>query len=122
MAQRLQNQGIPIGSEAYNKEQDRFSRSRGDALENLALSSVGAGRQEQGRLFGQDFASGQFNAGEARRQFGERLGRDLFQRARARARLPGELSLQPEPVQPESSLQSVQRGRVGAQLRRTLCR
>ena len=78
MAQRLQNQGIPIGSEAYNQEQDRFNRSRGDALENLALSSVGAGRQEQGRLFGQDFASGQFNAGEAQRQFGERLGATSF--------------------------------------------
>ena len=78
MAQRLQNQGLPVGSEAYEQELDRFDRSRGDQLENLALSSVGAGRQEQGRLFGQDFASGQFNAGEARRQFGERLGATSF--------------------------------------------
>ena len=85
MAQRLQNQGIPIGSEAYNKEHwTASSRSRGDALENLALSSVGAGRQEQGRLFGQDFASGQFDAGEARRQFGERLGSYLFQRCKSK--------------------------------------
>ena len=93
MAQRLQNQGLPIGSEAYNQELNRFDRSRGDTLENLALSSVGAGRQEQGRLFGQDFASGQFNAGEAQRQFGERLGATSFNARRARARLPGELSL-----------------------------
>ena len=50
MAQRLQNQGLPVGSEAYNQELNRFDRSRGDQLENLALSSVGAGRQEQGRL------------------------------------------------------------------------
>ena len=78
MAQRLQNQGLPIGSEASNQELDRFDRSRGDQLENLALSSVGAGRQEQGRLFGQDFASGQFNASEAQRQFGERLGATAF--------------------------------------------
>ena len=58
MAQRLQNQGLPVGSEAYNQELNRFDRSRGDQLENLALSSVGAGRQEQGRLFGQDLSSG----------------------------------------------------------------
>ena len=30
MAQRLQNQGLPIGSEAYNQELNRFDRSRGD--------------------------------------------------------------------------------------------
>ena len=78
MAQRLQNQGLPIGSEAYNQELNRFDRSRGDQLENLALSSVGAGRQEQGRLFGQDLASQRFNAGEAQRQFGERLGATSF--------------------------------------------
>ena len=78
MAQRLQNQGLPVGSEAYNQELNRFDRSRGDQLENLALSSVGAGRQEQGRLFGQDLASQGFNASEARRQFGERLGATGF--------------------------------------------
>ena len=78
MAQRLQNQGLPVGSEAYEGELNRFDRSRGNAIENLALSSVGAGRQEQGRLFGQDFASGQFNASEARRQFGERMGATQF--------------------------------------------
>ena len=38
-------------------------------LENLALSSVGAGRQEQGRLFNQDLSSRQFGSGEAGRQF-----------------------------------------------------
>ena len=80
MAQRLQNQGLPVGSEAYNQELNRFDRSRGDQLENLALSSVGAGRAEQGRLFGQDFASGQFEAGEAGRQFGERMGANQVQR------------------------------------------
>ena len=78
MAQRLQNQGLPVGSEAYDQELNRFDRSRGDQLENLALSSVGAGRQEQGRLFGQDLASQGFNAREAQRQFGERLGATSF--------------------------------------------
>ena len=74
MAQRLQNQGLPVGSEAYDQELNRFDRSRSDQLENLALSSVGAGRAEQGRLFGQDYASGQFNAGEAQRRFANLMG------------------------------------------------
>ena len=73
LAQRLANQGLPVGSEAHSNEMNRFDRSRGDALENLALSSVGAGRSEQGRLFGQDLASRQFGSGEAGRQFRERL-------------------------------------------------
>ena len=78
MAQRLQNQGLPVGSEAYNQELNRFDRSRGDQLENLALSSVGAGRQEQGRLFGQDLASRRFSAGEQSRRFGEGLAATQF--------------------------------------------
>ena len=78
MAQRLQNQGLPIGSEAYNQELNRFDRSRGDQLENLALSSVGAGRQEQGRLFGQDLSSRRFSAGEQSRRFGEGLAATQF--------------------------------------------
>lgn len=73
LAQRLANQGLPIGSEAYNEALNRFDRSRSDALENLALSSVGAGRAEQGRLFGQALAGRQFDAGEAGRGFRERL-------------------------------------------------
>ena len=44
LAQRLANQGLPVGSEAHSNEMNRFDRSRSDALENLALSSVGAGR------------------------------------------------------------------------------
>ena len=73
IAQRLQNQGLPVGSEAFNAEMDRFDRGRSDQLENLALSSVGAGRREQGRLFGQDLAGRQFMAGEQGRGFGERM-------------------------------------------------
>ena len=71
--QRLVNQGIPIGSEASTSAKDRFGRERGDALENLALSSIGAGRQEHGRLFNQSMASTGFNASEQARNFQERL-------------------------------------------------
>ena len=89
LAQRLANQGLPVGSEAYEGELNRFDRSRGNALENLALSSVGAGRQEHSRLtglaqslrgqeFGENLASQRFNAGEAQRRFGERFGATQF--------------------------------------------
>ena len=49
--QRLVDRGIPIGSEAYNDALGQYDQSKNLALENLALSSVGAGRQEQSRLF-----------------------------------------------------------------------
>ena len=78
LSQRLVNQGLPIGSEAYNDALNRLDQSQGDQRENLALSSIGAGRQEQGRLFGQDLASRQFGAGEEGRQFAERLGATQF--------------------------------------------
>ena len=47
----LANRGIAMGSEAYDDALDRLDRAQGGQLENLALSSVGAGRQEQSRLF-----------------------------------------------------------------------
>ncbi len=49
---RLANQGLPIGSEAYEREMRNFRQSRGEADLAAALDSVGAGRMEQSRLFG----------------------------------------------------------------------
>ena len=46
----LANRGLPTTSEAYTGAQDRLDRSQNQALENLTLESVGAGRQEQERL------------------------------------------------------------------------
>lgn len=48
---RLSNLGLPIGSEAFNDEQTRFQRGVNEARTNAALDAVGAGRQEQSRLF-----------------------------------------------------------------------
>lgn len=56
---RLANQGIPQGSEAFTGAVDDFERARQQQLENLALSSVGAGRAEQSRLFGLEQAARQ---------------------------------------------------------------
>ena len=56
---RLANQGIAQGSEAFTGAVDDFERSRQQQLENLSLSSVGAGRAEQSRLFGLEQAARQ---------------------------------------------------------------
>ena len=50
---RLSVQGLPTGGEAYSRAYDTFNRGRANAFENAALSAIGAGRQEQGRMFGQ---------------------------------------------------------------------
>ena len=89
LSQRLANQGLPVGSEAHTAEMNRMERSQNAALENLALSSVGAGRQEHSRItglaaglnqqeFGQAMSRKGFDSSEARRQFGERLGATQF--------------------------------------------
>lgn len=52
LEQRLADQGIPVGSEAFNREINRFEQSRGDSLNQLALQSTLAGSQEASRLFG----------------------------------------------------------------------
>ncbi|MGI9489351.1 MAG: hypothetical protein ACR2RF_26375 [Geminicoccaceae bacterium] len=56
---QLANQGIPRGSDAFDEAVGNFERNRGQQLENLALSSVGAGRAEQSRLFGLEQAARQ---------------------------------------------------------------
>lgn len=57
MRQRLANQGLPMGSEAFTGEFDRFDTRRDNAFTNLALDAVGAGRAEQSRLFGLESAA-----------------------------------------------------------------
>lgn len=55
--QELANRGLPIGSELAELTADRYGRTRAAALDELAASSVGAGRAEQSRLFGQTMAA-----------------------------------------------------------------
>jgi hypothetical protein len=54
---QLANQGITGGSEAYDRELNRFGDERARAMNDLSLASVAAGRQEQSRLYGMDSAS-----------------------------------------------------------------
>jgi len=62
---RLSERGLPLGSEAGSEILSGVQSEQNRALNELALASVAAGRNEQARLFGQDMAlRGQ--------QFGER--------------------------------------------------
>lgn len=70
---RLINQGLPIGSEAFGTGFGNLQRSQNEALENLALSSVGAGRAEQSRLFGLEQAARQQAIAELLTQRGQPL-------------------------------------------------
>ena len=60
----LANRGIASGSSQYNDELGRLDQEQNRAWENLALSSVGAGRQEQSRLFGLQHAARGLLGGE----------------------------------------------------------
>ncbi len=68
---RLSERGLPVGSQAEAGVLDPLRRSQNLALQQAALGSVGAGRQEQGRLFGQQQA-------QRAQAFGERLGTGQF--------------------------------------------
>lgn len=48
--QRLADQGLPIGSDAYQEEVNRLEESQNEQLSRLALDSVAQGRAEQDRM------------------------------------------------------------------------
>lgn len=50
ITQQLADQGIPMGSPAYEEEMRRLEENQNEQLSRLALDSVAMGRQEQSRL------------------------------------------------------------------------
>lgn len=50
LTQQLADQGIPMGSPAYDKEMRRLETNQNEQLSKLSLDSVAMGRQEQSRL------------------------------------------------------------------------
>lgn len=54
--QKLANQGLPMGSEAYGQEMDRYETGRADAYTRAAQDAVQLGAQEDQRKFGQAMA------------------------------------------------------------------
>ncbi|MEQ8346890.1 MAG: hypothetical protein RIB84_15760 [Sneathiellaceae bacterium] len=65
LAAQLANQGIPIGSAAYDAEMDRFARARNDAYAAATNDAILAGGGEQSRLFGLGLAGRQQGFDEA---------------------------------------------------------
>ena len=51
LEQRLADQGIPIGSEAYTREMDRLEKSQGSQLSNLGLQSIQTSEQVRQQRF-----------------------------------------------------------------------
>lgn len=49
LIQNLADRGIPLSSEAAQRELDRFDRAKSNALQDLAFNAIGAGQQEQQR-------------------------------------------------------------------------
>jgi len=50
LEQRLADQGLPIGSDAYEQELSRMEESQNEQLSRLSLDAVAQGRAEQDRL------------------------------------------------------------------------
>jgi len=73
LEQRLVDQGLPRGGEAFTRELNRLQEGQGEQLTRLSLDAVAAGRQEQSRL--QALASGL-----RAQQFGEQTGLSALER------------------------------------------
>lgn len=70
---QLANQGITIGSEAYNNEMDRFGRQANDAATQAALQGINLGMQQSSLGFGQGLQSAQFGQGQQAQRFNQQL-------------------------------------------------
>jgi hypothetical protein len=65
---KLANMGIVRGSDAWNREEGNLSRQRNDAYDQALYSAIGAGGDEQSRLFGLALNARQQAVGEANTQ------------------------------------------------------
>ena len=62
---KLANQGIPVGSEAWTAEMERFDRSRNDAYAAARSDAITSGGTEQSRMFGLGMAAHQAGVNDA---------------------------------------------------------
>ena len=71
LEQRLADQGIPVGSEAYGQAMKQFAQNRDTALQNAAYQAVGAGSSEQSRLAAEQMQKQQLAAAMRGQGFSE---------------------------------------------------
>lgn len=64
LEQQLADRGLPPGSEAHDRAVSELRRAQSDALENLALSSVSAARDQAARIFDQTATARQIRGQE----------------------------------------------------------
>jgi hypothetical protein len=76
MDQRLADQGLPIGSEAYANDQSRFQRDTDMARQNLALGATTAGQNQANTLYQQALQGRQAQIGD------QTLSADMANQAR----------------------------------------
>lgn len=60
MATRLQNQGIPVGSDAYNRAMGDLEEKQNDALRQAAYGAILAGNDEFSQSLGDEINAGGF--------------------------------------------------------------
>jgi hypothetical protein len=75
--QDMSNRGLPMSGEAYQTSRGNTQRTRGDTLNQLAMSSVLAGGQEQSRMLGDLLGTSQMGVGQAMANRGQRFGEAL---------------------------------------------
>jgi hypothetical protein len=71
-------QGIPVGSEAYNRQADQMARDKTDAYNDANYRAIQAGGAEQSRLFGLDLSQGQFHNQAQDQQYTQNAGDATF--------------------------------------------
>src|SRR6185437_8769420 len=69
LAQKLADQGIPLGSDAYDRAQGDLSRSQTFANQQAQNAAVTAGQQEQNTLFNENLGARQQGVGEQEAQY-----------------------------------------------------
>lgn len=68
---QLANQGIAMGSQAYDQAMSQFGQQRNDAASQAALQGIGLGMQQQGLQFNQGLQNRQLIAGEQAQGFSQ---------------------------------------------------
>lgn len=75
---RMAAQGIPVGSEAYNRQADQNARDKTDAYNDANYRAIQAGGAEQSRLFGLQLQQGQFANQAQDQQYTQNAGDATF--------------------------------------------
>jgi hypothetical protein len=101
---RLANQGITMGSQAWNTGMQDWERMANDAR----MQAVLAGGQEQSRIFGLGFQNAGFNNQAVGQASGLDLGRAQFGNAARQQSLQEQLALRSQPLNEAAALLSGQ--------------